>query len=879
MIGVVAASDKPSALTRYRQKRDPGKTNEPFEAEPLVSAEQPTWLSAFVVHEHAASRRHFDLRLGMHGVLKSFAVPKGPTLDPREKRLAVETEDHPLSYLDYEGIIPKGNYGAGSMIAWDVGQVRFLDKDAEAGLRAGKLDFELRGYKLRGRFALVLTKRGDAKQRQWLLIKKPDAYAREQGSILEEAPESVLSGLTVEGLAGAGERARALAQRALALGGIARAVEARGLTPAACTSEEGPLHAKGWLYELKLDGVRILADKCGDDVVLYYRKGRLGTQHYPELVRALRALPVERALLDGEVVAFDARGKPNFQLLAQRFAAATPADVQLALRAVPVSYFAFDVLALGDYDLRGLRLDARKALLAELVPRRGVIRQLEYVADDGRAMYDFCRAQRLEGVVAKRAASLYREGPRRSPDWVKIKCDREDDFVVVGFTRGTGSRKLGAVDVASYTGERLIYRGKVGSGLDDRTLALLERELAARASKACAAEGELGPAPRGRRFVRPELVINVRYAGFTADGHLRHPVFMGLRADISPHDCTAAPEAAPPEPAEPPALSPAAERPKRAGRLGAGSPAQERHPVGAVKLTNTNKVFWPSAGYTKGDLCAYYDALAPQILPFLRERPVILVRYPDGVEGKSFYQWNVPRGTPSWVKTIHVRWEERGNKEVDLFLIEDRETLLYIANLGCIPLHILAARVGDLSACDFLTVDFDLSGGTFVHAITLARSLLSLLERLGLASYPKTSGQTGLHVLVPLGPGVNFDAACALADLLGKLVAAQHSEIATTERRKEKRGARVYIDTGQTGTTRAIVAPYSVRAHPDARVSAPLSWDEVGFALDPARFTMRTLPQRAASIADPMAGFFEHTPDFEQALAQLAALLPSRAKR
>jgi bifunctional non-homologous end joining protein LigD len=238
-----------------------------------------------------------------------------------------------------------------------------------------------------------------------------------------------------------------------------------------------------------------------------------------------------------------------------------------------------------------------------------------------------------------------------------------------------------------------------------------------------------------------------------------------------------------------------------------------------------------------------------------------------------------PGATPSWVKTIHVRWEERGNKEVDLFLIEDRETLLYIANLGCIPLHILAARVGDLSACDFLTVDFDLSGGTFVHAITLARSLLSLLERLGLASYPKTSGQTGLHVLVPLGPGVNFDAACALADLLGKLVAAQHSEIATTERRKEKRGARVYIDTGQTGTTRAIVAPYSVRAHPDARVSAPLSWDEVGFALDPARFTMRTLPQRAASIADPMAGFFEHTPDFEQALAQLAALLPSRAKR
>jgi bifunctional non-homologous end joining protein LigD len=583
-------------------------------------------------------------------------------------------------------------------------------------------------------------------------------------------------------------------------------------------------------------------------------------------VRALRALPVERVLLDGEVVAFDARGKPNFQLLAQRFSAATPADVQLALRAVPISYFAFDLLALGAYDLRGLRLDARKTLLAELVPQRGVIRQLDSVADDGRAMFEFCRVQRLEGVVAKRASSTYREGPRRSPDWVKIKCDREDDFVVVGFTRGTGSRKLGALDIASYGGERLIARGKVGSGFDDRTLGLLERELAARVTERCAAEGELAPAPRGRTYVRPELVINVRYAGFTGEGQLRHPVFMGLRADASPHECTAAPEAAPPEPELEPDAPARADEPKRAGAV-------------KVKLTNANKVFWPSSGLTKGDLCNYYDALAPHILPFLRARPVILVRYPDGVEGKSFYQWNVPRGTPSWVKTIHVRWQERGNKEVDLFLIEDRETLLYIANLGCIPLHILAARVGDLSACDFLTVDFDLGGGSFANAITLARGLLALLERLGLASYPKTSGQTGLHVLVPLGPGVNFDAACALADLLGKLLAAQHPEIATTERRKEKRGPRVYIDTGQTGTTRAIVAPYSVRAHPDARVSTPLSWDEVGFALDPARFTIRTLPQRAASIADPIAGFFEHRPDFQRALAQLATLLPSRGQR
>jgi bifunctional non-homologous end joining protein LigD len=860
MIGV-ARPDKPSPLARYRQKRDPGQTNEPFEAEPLVS-QGPTWAASFVVHEHAATRRHYDLRLGMYGVLKSFAVPKGPSLDPREKRLAVETEDHPLSYLDYEGVIPKGNYGAGAMIAWDIGHVRYLDKDAEAGLAAGKLDLELSGYKLRGRFALVLTKRGDQKQRQWLLFKKPDQYARAESSILDEMPESVLSGLKVEQLHHLSEHAEVLLAAARARGAQRAEVDGRRLTPMACQSAEGPLKSASYLYELKLDGVRIVADKRGDDVALHYRRGRVATPNYPDVVRALRSLPIDRCVLDGEIVALDARGKPNFQLLAQRFSAQNPHDIQLAQRAVPVSYFAFDLLALGDLDLRPVPLLERKALLAQLVPKRGLIRYVEHVEADGTGIYEFCRAQKLEGVIAKRAQATYREGPKPSADCLKIKTDREDDFVVVGFTRGKDSRSLGALDLASYDGERLIARGKVGSGFDDRTLTLLGKELAARAVDAPQAEGELMPAPRGRTFVRPELVVNVRYTGFTNDGHLRHPVFMGLRADVAPRECTAAPELAVPELG--PEAPPAAREPVAPG------------PPGKVKISNPKKVFWPSEGYTKSDLCAYYEALSPQILPFLRDRPVILVRYPDGIEGKSFYQWNVSQGTPSWVKTLRVRWEDRDNKEVDLFLIENTETLVYIANLGCIPLHILAARVGSLARCDFLTIDFDLSGGTFAHAITLARALHALLERIGLRSYPKTSGQSGLHVLVPLGPDVGFDAATALADLLGKLIASQHSEIATTERRKDKRGPRVYVDTGQTGTIRAIVAPYSVRAYPGARVSTPLVWDEVSFALDPSRFTIMSLPERASSIADPMAGFFEQPVDLARAVAALSELVPAK---
>ncbi|HEX6239640.1 MAG TPA: DNA polymerase ligase N-terminal domain-containing protein, partial [Polyangiales bacterium] len=391
--------DKPSPLARYRQKRDPSQTNEPFEAEPLVSS-GPTWASSFVVHEHAATRRHYDLRLGMHGVLKSFAVPKGPSLDPREKRLAVETEDHPLSYLDYEGVIPKGNYGAGSMIAWDLGSVRYLDKDAEAGLLAGKLDIELSGFKLRGRFALVLTKRGDAKQRQWLLFKKPDAYAREGSDILNEMPESVLSGLRVEVLHQLDARAAELTALARRLGAKPGVVDGRKLTPMAAQSAEGPLKSESYLYELKLDGVRIVAEKRGDDVSLHYRKGRVATAHYPEVVRALRSLPVQRCVLDGEIVAFDARGKPNFQRLAQRFSAHSPSDILSAMRAVPVSYFVFDLMALGERDLRPLPLLDRKAVLAELAPKRGVIRGLDHVLHDGSGMYEFCRAQRLEGVIA-----------------------------------------------------------------------------------------------------------------------------------------------------------------------------------------------------------------------------------------------------------------------------------------------------------------------------------------------------------------------------------------------------------------------------------------------------------------------------------------------
>lgn len=864
MIGVSSPPKPPSSLTHYRNKRDPARTNEPFSPEPLVSGS--TWLGRFVVHEHDATNRHYDLRIEMSGALKSFAVPRGPSLDPEEKRLAVQTEDHPLLYADFEGIIPEKNYGAGAMIAWDLGRVRYLENDAETGVQKGKIDFELYGYKLRGRFALVLTsgrKGQKTKQPQWLLIKKRDGFERPGGVIIDEQPESVLSGLKVSELEHAKERAAAVVARVRELGAKAGDLDARGLVPMVCSTTGGKLEGDNLLFELKLDGVRIIADKRGDEVALYYRKGRAGTASYPDVARAIRALPYERVILDGEIVAFDAAGRPDFQRLAQRFTVSRTREVQQAMLEVPVTYVAFDLLALDGHDLTRLPLLARKETLRDVVPARGTVRSLDHLARDGRPLHAFCLAQKLEGVIVKRADGPYRVGPRPSADWAKIKCEREDDFVVFGYTHGEGKRaSFGALEVGSYEGDELVARGRVGSGFDGATIDLLLRELDARRATKVTFRGALEAAPNGETFVRPELVVNVRYLGFTNDAHLRQPVFQGLRADVAPRDCTARPHAEAQDLFEQSELE----------IKHTAAPTRDAGPR-MVKLTNSKKVFWPADGLTKGDLCSYYEAIAPTLLPYLRERPVILVRYPDGIEGKSFYQWNVPRGTPSWVRTVRVRWDDRDNKEADLFLLDDINTLLYVTNLGCIPLHILAARIGTLSTADFLTIDFDLGGQPLSHGITLARTLRELLEQLGLQGFPKTSGQSGLHVLVPLGPAVNFTTAKVLAELLGGLVVRRHPDISTMERTKDRRGARVYVDTGQTGTIRAIVSPYSVRAYPGGRVSTPLVWDEVGFALEPSRFTMATVPERARTVGDPMAGMFDERPDIAAAVGLLEALV------
>jgi bifunctional non-homologous end joining protein LigD len=846
----------PNELKRYRSKRDPAQTVEPFSAERKGST-RATRAGRFVVHLHQARREHYDLRIECSGTLQSFAVPRGPSLKALDKRLAVHTENHPLEYLDFEAVIPPGNYGAGSMIVWDTGRIRYLETSAEEGLERGDLKFELSGFKLRGTFALIRTSGrgqkklevGEGHQTEWLLIKKQDAFATDE-DITTKDPRGVLSGLTGEENF---NKAALIAElNALVASAPQSVVSAQGLTPMLCALEGATLTDPERLYELKLDGVRIVAEKHGPQVALRYRNGRSATASYAEIARAVSLLPASDALLDGEIVTFDAEGKPSFEMLAPRIHAQRPLDIEQARAAVPVVYLVFDLLALAGRDLTALPLVERKRILAQLVRGRGLVRVLDHMDDDGSALYDFCRRERLEGVVAKRKQSPYRTGPRRTTDWVKIKCERDDDFVVLGYVEGIGARKgLGALCLGAYVQGQLQYRGRVGSGLSDATIRVLLAELPGLEQATYPGHGDPpeDPGSENARWVRPELVVQVRYHGFTQEGRLRAPVFLGLRPDVDPK----ASHASAPAPLKEP-------EPETGAALG----------TGRVRVTNPDKVFWPDSGYTKGDLCGYYASIAPRMLPFLRGRPLVLVRHPDGIAGKSFYQWNVPEGTPSWMRRLDISdTDEVDRTPKNVFLVDDDDGLVYLANLGCIPLHVLACREASLGTCDFLTVDFDLGERPFADAVRLGLTLREVLEDAGLPGFPKTSGQRGLHVLVPLGDGIPFEAAKLLVELLGRIVTARHPTLATMERKIDKRGDRVYVDTGQTGTSRTIVAPYSVRAHPGATVSTPLAWEELHAGLDPSRFTIVTVPIRALEIDDPWLGFGEAKPNVASALGAL----------
>ena len=832
-------------LEEYRKKRDPERTPEPFGGRRLASGR------LFVVQKHAARRLHYDLRLEMDGVLKSWAVPKGPSVHAEERRLAVHVEDHPVEYADFEGVIAPGNYGAGAVIVWDRGWYRSTKpEDPLEQLRRGKVEVELFGYKLRGRWTLA---RMSGKESEWLLLKKADGGTADE-ELVDRYPQSVLSGLTVEEIADVPAHFAAIRAHVDALEAPRREVTARSQPFMLATLGDRPPTERGWLFEIKFDGVRVLAARRGKAIELYGRSGQLITGRYPDLARVLLALPAEDFVIDGEIVALDEHGRPSFQRLQPRMALTDAREIEAAAARVPVDGVFFDCLALDGRDLRRLSLTERKACLRTLVPPLGPVRYVDHVAEHGAPFLEAAAEQRLEGIVAKRAASAYTGG--RSREWIKIKCQRRQEFVVGGYTDPQGSRGyFGALHIGLYDEDRLVYVSKVGTGFDQAGLKSLWQKLQPLERPAPPFESGAIPTGKGHHWVEPKLVCEVRFTDWTNDGGIRHPTFLGLRTDKRPEDCRREALPAPElDEASAAAVPPAPE-----------PPVARESMVKEVKLTNLKKIFWPAEGYTKGDLVAYYERVAPLILPYLRERPLVLTRYPDGITGKSFYQKDAPEFAPAWVRTERVYSKDAG-RDIDYFVVDDVESLRYVANSAAIPLHLWASRVESSERPDWLVLDLDPKGAPFTDVVKVAQALQRILDELELPSFPKTSGATGLHVLIPLGARYTYDEVRTFARLLAVLGVEAEPDISTIARPIHARGGKVYIDFGQNGHGQTIVAPFSLRPLPGAPASCPLLWSEVTARLDPSRYTMVTLANRFEKMADPL------TPVLTGALDMAAAI-------
>ncbi len=827
------AARKNERLRVYRQKRSADRTPEPFGGGGLTSGK------LFVVQHHAARALHYDLRMEMEGVLRSWAVPKGPSPNPADKRLALAVEDHPLEYADFEGRIPEGNYGAGASIVWDRGIWLPLTDPAE-GLAKGKLLFELRGYKLRGRWTLIKTRRGP---KDWLLIKERDGWASNE-STDSYPPDSILSGLTVQELKNGVDPTKILTRRLKRLGARKKRLRARDTTVMLAQSGE-PFSRAGWLFEIKYDGYRLLAAREHDKARLYSRAGNDLTATFPEIARAVYALPFEHLIIDGEAVVHDESGIPSFGLLQKRGRLNRPSDIRRAAAERPATFYVFDVLALGDYDLRSLPLVKRKSILRELLPSIGPLRYSDHIERQGETMYEHARELGLEGVIAKKMDSPYRAG--RSRHWLKIKVEQSDDFVVAGYTRPKGSQPgFGALLLAQYEEDTLVYRGRVGSGFSSAQLNDIGAQLK---SFDPAAAPRAAPKEKDIHWVKPTLVCEVRYTEITPDGVLRAPVFLRLRDDKRPIDCIR--RIAELRPVELPtaAIHESAER--------------------TVRFSNLEKVFWPQDGYTKGDLINYYRDIAAWLLPYLADRPVVLTRYPEGVEGKSFFQKDAPDFVPPWLRTARL-WSEGSEREINYFIVDSVESLLYLINMASIPLHIWSSRLAHLERPDWCILDLDPKGAPFAHVVKIAKAICKLCKAIGLSAFVKTSGSTGLHVLLPLGHRYTYEQSRSLAELLARVVVAELPEIATVARAVSTRKGRVYIDYLQNGHGRLLVSPFSVRPLPGAPVSMPLRWTELTARLTIRRFTINTAIKRMRTLKqDPLRPVLDMEPDLNAVLERL----------
>jgi bifunctional non-homologous end joining protein LigD len=901
------------SLDTYKKKRDFRKTPEPAGE---VGA-PPRGSRRYVVQRHRATRLHYDFRLEIDGVLMSWAVPRGPSLNPADRRMAVHVEDHPLDYFDFEGVIPKGEYGGGDVIIWDWGKFEAEETDDPGqAVKSGELKFALDGEKLHGRFTLVKTRGSKSGENDWLLIHKKDEFADPEWDV-DALPRSVKTGRTNDevkaGRDAIWDSSAPAAEAAIDLAGARAARLPAFIEPMAATLAGGPFDDPDWIFELKLDGYRIEAVVDNGKVKLWTRNQQDGARYFPDLAGAKPTwIKAQQAIVDGEVVALDRTGRPTFSLLQDRAGMGRfgPRPVPVAKESrrgkkavaeepddgfvAPVVYYVFDILYHDGRLLTEVPLEQRKRLLRSLLREHDSVRYAAHF-DEGKQFYEVVRQQGLEGLIAKLRTSRYEAG-RRSKAWLKIKIRREQEVVVIGYELGKGARAdLGSLILAVRDGNEWSYVGEVGSGLDNRTIRQLKKELDDHAIDSPVAPN--APRIRGARWSEPRLVVRVEFSEWTDDGLLRQSAYKGIEIGKDPKSvrrevgiatgpavkaaereaekgAAAPPKRAAPKPAEPKAApTPAAPKPKaRAKKSAAARPPQSatKQELAAldamtrdglweiggesVSLTNLDKVLFPEPGFTKRDLIRYYVSVAPVLMPHLAGRALNLSRWPDGVTGHSFWQKQIPDWAPDWI----ARWDypEAGSSESHTYLVADRvATMAWLANHATIDLHPWTSRTDSYRSPTFALIDIDPGEKTtFADILTLARLYRAALDHLGVIGLPKTTGKRGIQIWVPVRPGYTYRETSGWVEALSRAIGAAAPSLVSWEWAKRSRRGLARLDFTQNAVNKTLVAPYAVRPVANAAVSTPITWDELDDpGLRPDRWNIKTVLERIKKRGDLFA--------------------------
>ena len=882
----VKLNSMPRSLSEYQRKRDFSKTSEP------KGAPDASGGNRFVVQKHWATRLHYDFRLEMEGVLVSWAIPKGPTLNPAERRLAAHVEDHPVSYYDFEGTIPKGEYGGGTVMVWDWGTYALEESTPAESLRRGEVKFRLNGVRLTGRYALVRTR----SDKDWLLIKKKDEAADPSFDI-QHFDTSVKTGRTKEEIE-QGQDAVWSSRRDAGGGGLINLANAekgpmpRTLEPMKAQLVDAAFDDDRWLFEVKWDGIRLVSFIDNGKVSLQTRAGRIVDDEYPQLQAVSRLVNAKQAVLDGEIVALDEEGRPSFQLLQNR-----------GKEPHPMQYVVFDIVYLDGQRLFRVPLEDRKRLLRDIVRDSDLLKYSEHVLGEGKAFFKAAQQKQLEGIVAKLRDSPYQPGMRSSA-WLKIKAVRQQEVVIGGFTEPRGGRRhFGALIVGVYEDGKFVYAGHVGGGFDERSLESLAKLMKPLIVKTSPFSGE---PPRGNEkptWVRPKLVAEVKFAEWTRDGVMRQPVFLGLRDDVDPrevrrelpHDAdremaqakraptargkrqqvahktstrvarsrvSAPSKATATDIPDTPLSKAAAQIAKKLRTDIRGATASELEALDAIKtegnwevggrivhLTNLHKLLFPEDRYSKRDLIRYYVQVAPVMIPYYKDRPLSMNPHPDGIHGKSYWVKDKPDYAPEWIPTFRYQ-DQKGLK--DWILIEEVATLAWLANHAVIDMHPWYSRVDKPEYPDWSVIDLDpAEGATFKDVVAVAKVMKSALDHLELIGVLKTTGQSGLHIYIPIERRYTLEESRGFVAKLAHMIAELMPEKVTEVWEVKRRTGKIRIDYTQNVINKTLAGPYSVRPALRAPVSTPIAWRELDDSrLRPDKWTIKTLGDRLLEVGD-----------------------------